>query len=456
MPWETSGRVIDAAPGLRNTRCQPVADAMARGDTIVAIRLPGFAGLLRHRTQPGLDFAHELAERVRVIACPVHRPFLVHSDTDGAGHLAGPDDGAGAGPPATHLDGEALSAGEWRELRGALGAAADDAIVVVWAPREDAATAAREVLIRAREALDGVPAETRQGWPDGRTGFERLLPGPDRMYPDTDTPPLPIRDELVADVMAGLPDRPWEREARYESLGLDPTTARHLARSPWAELFDAIEPVQGDVARRVAAVLEMRVPYHARRHGVDLEGRGSGGLAGAEAVVGDGGDPGDAGDAPLARLGLSPARVAPLVRALEGGAILPSAFRPALDDLVRAPDSTGAGLTPASAERPAEDASAERRTEHAAEGATQEDAVRVLERYRPVSGDALAAEVAAVAARAEEVSSSEADAVVRWAMGEVLRPLRGRADPTEVRARLEIALSGERGSPQPEEAEARG
>jgi hypothetical protein len=62
-----------------------------------------------------------------------------------------------------------------------------DAIVVVWL-RPTTPTAAREVIARP-QALDGL-AETRQA-PDGTTGFERILPGPDRMYPDTDTPPCP-------------------------------------------------------------------------------------------------------------------------------------------------------------------------------------------------------------------------------------------------------------------------
>ncbi len=42
------------------------------------------------------------------------------------------------------------------------------------------------------DALDGVPHETRQPLPDGTTDFERILPGPDRMYPDTDSAPIPV------------------------------------------------------------------------------------------------------------------------------------------------------------------------------------------------------------------------------------------------------------------------
>jgi glutamyl-tRNA(Gln) amidotransferase subunit E len=351
-PWETSGLAVDASGTLRGSSHEPLRAALAAGDTAVAVRLRGYAGLLSHRTQPGLTFGHELAERVRVIACPARPTFLAHSDDGDVG----------------------LGAGEWRELRAALGAESDDAIVVVWTPRADAATAAREILIRAREGLEGVPAETRQAWADGRTGFERLLPGPDRMYPDTDTPPLPIDDGLVAAIHARLPERPWEREARYEALGLDPGPARRLARAPWAPLFDAAAPEAGGVARRLAAVLEKRAPHHERRGAI----------------------------------GLTAERVSPLVRALESGRLLPSGLRNALDAVADGSRS------------PAD----------------------VLGDHVPVPPDsgALAARVEEVVVASVALEGRPPEVVLRWAMGEVMRALRGRVDPVAVRQRLETAL----------------
>jgi glutamyl-tRNA(Gln) amidotransferase subunit E len=99
---------------------------------------------------------------------------------------------------------------------------------------------------------------------DGTTGFERILPGPDRMYPDTDTPPIPVADSLVEQIRLTLPATPWKREERYMGLGLDRAKARQLARSWWADLFDAANPSAGPVARRLAAALAKRMPYHAR------------------------------------------------------------------------------------------------------------------------------------------------------------------------------------------------
>ena len=42
-----------------------------------------------------------------------------------------------------------------------------------------------------------MPFETRQPFEDGHTDFERILPGPDRMYPDTDSPPTPEQLNLL-------------------------------------------------------------------------------------------------------------------------------------------------------------------------------------------------------------------------------------------------------------------
>lgn len=356
LPWETSDLIADVGGALCQSSCSSLRDAVERGETVAAVKLPGFAGLLAHPTQPGRDFGYELAERVRVIACPLTRHFFAHSD---AGRV-GPTDR------------------EWREVRGELRATADDAVVLVWAPRDDAATAAREVVLRAREAFDGVPAETRQAHRDGTTGFERILPGPDRMYPDTDTPPLPIADRLVAEIREHLPERPWARAARYVALGLTEHQAQRLANAPWADLFDAVAP-SATVAARVASAFARRLPYH-RRRGVPT---------GAHTAE----------------------RIAPLVRALESGAIRPEATERVLDDLAVAPTA---------------------------------DVDSILARYRAGEDDAARLEraVAEIAEAAQHMNGRAPTTLVRWGMGQLMPAFLGRLHPAAVRNRLTDVLSG--------------
>jgi len=184
-----------------------------------AARLKGLAGTLSHPTQPDYTFAHELAGRVRVIACLDQRPILLHSEKwpDYRGGLA-----------------------ELRKVRQRLRCEADDALVVVWGPEEDTVTAINEVRLRYADAIDGVPNETRQPFPDGSTDFERILPGPDRMYPDTDSPPTRVTRERVERLRAGLAEPPWERERRYGAVGVPASTTHYLIRRGGADLVDLL------------------------------------------------------------------------------------------------------------------------------------------------------------------------------------------------------------------------
>jgi glutamyl-tRNA(Gln) amidotransferase subunit E len=139
---------------------------------------------------------------------------------------------------------------------------------VVWGPEEDTVTAANEVRLRYADATSGVPNETRQPFLDGSTDFERILPGPDRMYPDTDSPPTPVTRERVERLRAPLPPRPWEREARYSAAGVPTGTIHFLIRRGAARLVD-------DVVERAGADLRTACFFFGER----LKGLGRRGVA---------------------------------------------------------------------------------------------------------------------------------------------------------------------------------
>jgi glutamyl-tRNA(Gln) amidotransferase subunit E len=359
-PWDVSPLVSDTTGVLLHSSFLPVRKALERGEVACAVRLPGCARLLSHVTQPGITFYRELEDRVRVIACPAEPRFMAQQ--------------AGSEGPSQR---------EWSELAGSVGAQADDAVLAAWMPREDAATAAREILIRTREALQGVPPETRQAFPDGTTGFERILPGPDRMYPDTDTPPLPIPDSMVAEVRAARAETPWDRQARYECMGIERRMARALATAVWKDLFDGIAPARGEPARRLAGALEKRLPFHLRRR------------RGARARF-----PRELPEA---------ARLAPLVRALEKDWIRPEALVLALDavleDPARTPEEVLAGLWPA-----------------------------------PGDEERLARLAREVARAARAMEGRSRDTLLQWGMGQIMNQLRGRVAPDRVRRALADAL----------------
>jgi len=71
-------------------------------------------------------------------------------------------------------------------------------------------------------AFDGVPNETRKSFADGSTIFERVLPGPDRMYPDTDSAPISIDadhlEKIRSQMVGVLPD--WFEKLRRWNVPL--------------------------------------------------------------------------------------------------------------------------------------------------------------------------------------------------------------------------------------------
>ncbi|HBL17569.1 MAG: glutamyl-tRNA(Gln) amidotransferase subunit E [Elusimicrobia bacterium GWA2_69_24] len=246
-PETFAPRDADLTSRLQKTRFVPIRQALDAGKRVAGVLLPVFEGILSRPLTPGRRFMAEFSDRVRVIACIDEQPNIIVSDL----------------PDGT------LSPDSWLTARKALGAGTQDAVVLVWGAVEDVRTAVAEIGARAREALVGVPLETRQALPDGNTGFERILPGPERMYPDTDLPPKAVLDAQVDAIRARLPDQPWAREERYLKAGLAPELAFRLSVSPFAPLYDQLAPLGGVRPSCLASLLVDHL-RSLKRRGLDL------------------------------------------------------------------------------------------------------------------------------------------------------------------------------------------
>lgn len=233
---------------LKKTRYQPIASAILTGMKVLCVSLKGFKGLLRWETQTDTYFSREISDRVRVISCLTTLPNIIHSDSPS----------------------ETIATSEWNTLKKAVNASEDDTIVLVWGDEQDAKSGAAEIAIRAKEATIGIPSETRQALRDGTNGFERILPGADRMYPDTDLPPKKITQERIARIRAGLPEPVWEREARYRSLGVPAEHIEKLAMSLLAGIFeDAIN--KSNINPRFAARVLLEYPRRLKKEHLPVE-----------------------------------------------------------------------------------------------------------------------------------------------------------------------------------------
>jgi len=58
-----------------------------------------------------------------------------------------------------------------------------------------------------------------------------------RYFPEPDLPPVPVPRAWLAEVRAGLPELPWDKEARYRALGIKEKDAEALAYAPALSRF---------------------------------------------------------------------------------------------------------------------------------------------------------------------------------------------------------------------------
>jgi len=185
-------QAIELNPKDFNFYYSPITDAIDRKEKLYAVNLPFFAGILSHFTQPGVPFADEFVHRLKVIAC-VERPNMTCSED---------------------ME-EVVSSNVIEKIQTLFNASEQDAQIIFWAPENDVKTAIETIEERAKMAFDGVPQETRKSFENGVTIFERVLPGADRMYPDTDSAPIPVTSALIEELRANVPDEVYDR---YQQL----------------------------------------------------------------------------------------------------------------------------------------------------------------------------------------------------------------------------------------------
>jgi len=205
----------DITSVIKKPHYVPLKNAVESNLKIACVVLKGFKDLLRWQTQPDTYFSKEISDRVRVIACLTTIPNLIHSDSKT----------------------DTLTSSDWQKVKKYVDASDNDTLVIVWGNEEDIQTAVNEIIIRAREATIGIPSETRQALSDGTNGFERILPGADRMYPDTDLPPKKIAEDRINKIRSLLPEQFWNRQTWYKELKIPPDTIDELSISKYAELF---------------------------------------------------------------------------------------------------------------------------------------------------------------------------------------------------------------------------
>jgi len=209
-----------------------IIEAVEKGYSVVLINLPQFQGILSHFTQTGKTFAGELSGRLAVIAC-IGQPNMAHSE---------------------ELE-PSLSSTDQKKVQTFLNSAENDSQLVIWGPEEDIQVALETIEERCKIAFVGVPRETRKSFKDGTTIFERVLPGPDRMYPDTDSPPIPLEEDHIERLGENLPADVSDRFDQMKKWKIPEDTFTYLLSKNMIPLIEQIHDEFGFDPRSVGIFL---------------------------------------------------------------------------------------------------------------------------------------------------------------------------------------------------------
>jgi len=237
-------KIADVTDIFKDCPSKVIRSALSEKGKVLAVKLNGFAGVL-NGDGGKLRLGSEVAQRARTKA-GVKGVF--HSDELPA-----------YGIEQIHVD----------SVKKHLGMSAEDAFVLCAEKEKKAITALEAVAERAKEALAGVPEETRDPRPDGTSGYMRPLPGAARMYPETDVPPILITGEKLKEIYDNLPELPEAIEKRLISqYGINDQQARQIVREGNEDIFENIAKDKDMIS--VAATTFSGTFTEMERDGIDI------------------------------------------------------------------------------------------------------------------------------------------------------------------------------------------
>jgi glutamyl-tRNA(Gln) amidotransferase subunit E len=205
----------DVTENFAGTKCKLIGSTIKSGGVVLAVVAKGLVGLLKTELCPGKTLGRELADYAKAHGCK----GLIHTDEDLEKY-------------SLVEDFEKLY--EKYNLNKLY-----DAIIIIAERRDVAERAIKAVASRIKLLSERVPEETRVANLDGTTRYTRPLPGGERMYPETDLPPIVIDKDYLHALARKLPES-WEKKlARFKKI-LSSELAEQILKSEYLELFEKL------------------------------------------------------------------------------------------------------------------------------------------------------------------------------------------------------------------------
>ena len=213
---ERNAEVLEEIHDLDDLFKNTESKILKSAESIKAVVLKGFNGLIGREVQPGRRFGTEIASYAKKRGVS----GIFHSD---------------------ELPAYGITQEEVDKVAEFLDIGPEDAFIIVAHDEDIAISALEEVKRRANLGFEGVLEETRKSLDDGNTEYMRPLPTANRMYLETDIPLFKITDELVEPIKNNLPELPDVKKERIiKEYNLSEDLANQLVKRLEADVFEDI------------------------------------------------------------------------------------------------------------------------------------------------------------------------------------------------------------------------
>ncbi|MFL6492917.1 MAG: Glu-tRNA(Gln) amidotransferase subunit GatE [Nitrososphaera sp.] len=210
-------RIEDVSDILGNKASSRIVKKILEGEgQIIAIKVPGFAGIIGFEPYTDIRLGRELGKLVKFY------------DIDGVFH-------------SDELPNYGITEEEVAAVKQRLQMNDNDAFVILGGPNDKIKFASEAIILRLKAAINGVPAETRAASPDGKTVFLRPRPGIARMYPETDILPIAITKPMLEPLADKVPAH-WDEivDSLAKKYSLNKELASQIFDSDYFSVFEEI------------------------------------------------------------------------------------------------------------------------------------------------------------------------------------------------------------------------
>lgn len=207
-------KIINCTSLFKETKSEKILECINNNGVILCIFIKNGSNLFNYELQHERTFGTELEEKSKILGL-----FgMFHTD---------------------ELPNYGITTAEINNLRKNLNITTKDCIIITTGIIEKATTALKDIILRIKQVFNGVPNETRRALKNGSTSYLRQLPGPSRMYPETDLRQIVINIDTLNNLK--IPELITNKIKRYCSIyNLSKELSEKISYSIYNDTFEKL------------------------------------------------------------------------------------------------------------------------------------------------------------------------------------------------------------------------